>query len=948
MPFLCYANIPNSIDEAAVISMYKFKENSPKILAGIANITLRNSSQNPTEWKSFVPQPFNILEPYLTDNQCISAQTKRFSGYSAEIQKQILQLEDILKRTFIAAFNPEEDVLHFCNRILRECPDVELAEPYYVQQQQAMPNDPLLSKQSVLYTIQAFEAWDIADNGDTILIGVPDSGCNWYHEDLVDAVAINDLEIPDNGIDDDNNGFIDDYYGYNYASREDGGSMYYGDVFNTNNTHGTYVSGIIAARVDNGMGIAGVANKCKIVPIKILAKSGSDYLYCYQSLIYSANRGCKVVNCSWGSPSPYSVVQQSIIDYAIACDVALVAAGGNLVSSVSDSYCTFTPASYYGVLGVGEVNAEDAVSLNHSVLGTACRIMAQGEGNISINGSNQYPSLAWGSSYSTPVVTGIVAALRSHKPELTPIQAIEIVRASAVPIRHKANNNNNLFIPNRANMLNALTFDTENSPCITLQEQHYEDANGNITDRFFPNDTATVVLNIINLLADASNINININPFYALDKSAYTLLDSIVQIQSMKHNEIYPIRIRFITHTPTNIHRVFLMASITATSDINNTLEYADEIKFQLNISDNLTTFQNEKLIVSASDNGYLGRDFISRNLTNGYGFTHKLLGDFLYEGGPMAVADYSKAISTNMDLSTNNNNSFTVIKGLYGNEPNINIIADNNTPSNNNIGITLTTTYSFPSDTSDAMFIKITAKNTSPKAINDFAFGHYYDWDIYSSNYNKTAYFPEAIPANLSTQLAAAEYATDVDESVFIGSLVFADDIPNMHFIPQAAGINYSYNIGGNKTNQIQAFTSGITKQNSQLADIQYIVGLHYTDKLNPNEEINCSICTAIAASKSELAAALINCAKNYTSISDSNDANIFDIYTMAHLLIMNTNIQNARIQIYDATGNIIHTIANVPNTTSFNTNNLPTAAYFVRLYNNNISIVRSIIIKN
>ena len=121
--------------------------------------------------------------------------------------------------------------------------------------------------------------------------------------------------------------------------------------------------------------------------MKICSNSSNACMYGYQSMIYAAVRGCKVLNCSWGGATPYSVVKQSIVDYTIACDVAIVAAAGNMGNGITDRYCTFYPAGYFGVLGASSTNNNDEVNTNRYVIGTAMRIMAQGN-NYSLTGNS--------------------------------------------------------------------------------------------------------------------------------------------------------------------------------------------------------------------------------------------------------------------------------------------------------------------------------------------------------------------------------------------------------------------------------------------------------------------------------------------------------------------------------------------------------------------------------
>src|SRR5690606_13186136 len=138
---------------------------------------------------------------------------------------------------------------------------------------------------------------------------------------LIGSIWTNPGEIANNGIDDDNNGYIDDYNGYNLAAEDD--SRPWGDTYNTQ-PHGVSVAGILGATVNNGIGIAGIANKCKIFPLKIAPFGSQSLWYGYESIIYAATNGFKVINCSWGI-DVYSDINQSVIDFAVSRDLAVVA-----------------------------------------------------------------------------------------------------------------------------------------------------------------------------------------------------------------------------------------------------------------------------------------------------------------------------------------------------------------------------------------------------------------------------------------------------------------------------------------------------------------------------------------------------------------------------------------------------------------------------------------------
>ena len=139
-----------------------------------------------------------------------------------------------------------------------------------------------------------------------------------FHEDLAPNIALNQGENgtdskgrskKTNGIDDDNNGVIDDFYGANFTAQMD--TTVNGNTKGQN--HGTVVAGLAAARTNNAIGVAGLGYNSKFVPVKTSRKEGGFILFGYEGITYCARRGCKIINCSWGGPGYSEALQLSLI-----------------------------------------------------------------------------------------------------------------------------------------------------------------------------------------------------------------------------------------------------------------------------------------------------------------------------------------------------------------------------------------------------------------------------------------------------------------------------------------------------------------------------------------------------------------------------------------------------------------------------------------------------------
>ncbi|HBY73291.1 MAG TPA: hypothetical protein DEG44_01225, partial [Candidatus Kerfeldbacteria bacterium] len=183
--------------------------------------------------------------------------------------------------------------------------------------------------------------------GSGIIVAVVDTGADYAHEDLDANNWVNTAETAGNNIDDDANGYVDDYYGYDFI-----GSLYTSIDPDNNpqdeHSHGTHVSGIIAAE-NNTVGVRGIAPSAQIMPVKVLDSSG----YGFDSTIadgirYAVDNGADVINLSLGSSMGTNTLKEAI-DYAATNNVLVVAASGNSATFSSPSY----PAAYSNVVSVG-------------------------------------------------------------------------------------------------------------------------------------------------------------------------------------------------------------------------------------------------------------------------------------------------------------------------------------------------------------------------------------------------------------------------------------------------------------------------------------------------------------------------------------------------------------------------------------------------------------------
>jgi subtilisin family serine protease len=312
---------------------------------------------------------------------------------------------------------------------LRSDPNVEYAEPDYIVKAIGIPNDQYFDRLHGMHNvgqtggkadadIDAVEAWDsFTGFPDELLIGVIDTGIDYLHPDLVDNMWKNPGEVPDNGIDDDGNGFIDDYYGWDFAYDDHDPIDGYG--------HGTHCSGTIAAKGNNDIGVAGVMWDAKVMAIKFLDDFGSGTTSdAIDAINYATIMNVNVTNNSWGGGG-YS----RALEEAIASSGLFVAAAGNSESDI-EIYVDY-PASYTleNIITVAATDQFDDLAYFSNYGKYSVDLCAPGVEILSTVPDNQYKSKS-GTSMAAPHVTGAVALLWSNNPLLNSMEVKDAILQS--------------------------------------------------------------------------------------------------------------------------------------------------------------------------------------------------------------------------------------------------------------------------------------------------------------------------------------------------------------------------------------------------------------------------------------------------------------------------------------------------------------------------------------
>ena len=337
-----------------------------------------------------------------------------------------------LKRTYLLRFQIPVD-LYAIKAGYAAHPLIEESEFNYIRQTQAseiIPNDPRFEEQWNLSLIGMPEAWAIEKGDPEVIIAVVDTGFDYTHEDLASQTWVNADEIPDNGVDDDNNGYIDDVRGWDFSepSSSDGsGTSQNGDNDPIDESgHGTHVTGIIGAAVDNNVGIAGIAWNCTLMPIRGAGVEGIRDDRSSAAIVYAVDNGARVINMSWGGRQR-SFVLRDAVDYAYARGVVMVAASGNASEGAS-----IFPAGYRKVISVAATE-QHKQKFYQSNFGASIDIGAPGNVIVSTHINNRYRPLS-GTSMATAHVSGVAALIISKRPSLTHQEVRQILLATTDPI----------------------------------------------------------------------------------------------------------------------------------------------------------------------------------------------------------------------------------------------------------------------------------------------------------------------------------------------------------------------------------------------------------------------------------------------------------------------------------------------------------------------------------
>ncbi|HAY14753.1 MAG TPA: S8 family serine peptidase [Fimbriimonadaceae bacterium] len=266
------------------------------------------------------------------------------------------------------------------------------AEPVFLRQVVATPNDPLFAQQKWLLPIQAPQAWDLFKGSDSVVVGILDTGVQLDHPDLENKLVPGEDLVTLDGDPSDDHG------------------------------HGTAVAGLVGAETDNGIGVAGTDQNSLLMPLKV---GSGGISHSVEGILYAADNGCDVINMSYGGFGR-SQAEQDAVNYAFARNVVPVAASGN--NGLKD--VIFYPAGLDNILSVAAsddndnqadfTNYGDWVDVAAPGVATLCPSLGSGYGKPS------------GTSMASPVTAGVASLVKGYSPAgTTNVQVIDYIKRGA-------------------------------------------------------------------------------------------------------------------------------------------------------------------------------------------------------------------------------------------------------------------------------------------------------------------------------------------------------------------------------------------------------------------------------------------------------------------------------------------------------------------------------------
>lgn len=821
-------------------------------------------------------QPIILSDKSVLLPQSISQflQTYGIKSTRALFPNKVNESSSTIGRIIELKYDSDEDPFYISSK-LSKVDLFEWIEPRFVYEFSFTPNDPSYNQQYALTRINAAQAWDISQGDTSIAIGIVDTGVDWDHPDLEANIWINWNEIPNNGIDDDNNGFIDDIRGWDFGGLN---GIPDNNPMEDQPDHGTHVAGITSAVTNNGIGVASIGFKCKVMAIKttrndMRGPNGPYVIFGYEGIVYAADNGAKVVNCSWGGGG-FSMYGQEVISYATSRNSLVVCAAGN-----SNSNEPFYPASYKGALSVASTTNTDTRS-SFSNFGKTIDVSAPGSNIYNTWQNNTYATLS-GTSMASPLAAGLAGLTIARFPDYNALQIGEQIRVNCDDINSV--NPSYQFLLGKGRINAFKTLNNTNSKSVRAIEVTFSDEQpgGNGDGIFQSGETISVAIVFMNYLSPTSNLSVQLE-----SRTSY----STVQTGSMNFGAL-------------NTLQEFNNFNNKFTFQISNTTPQNSLVSFLLKYTDgSYTDFQwievianptyatqsgnNVKLTITSK--GTLAFNDYPNN-TQGQGFKYQNSSNQLFEGalvlGTSAQRISDAARGSNQSVQ---NNDFAVVQPftlkIPGNIADVegSAVFNDNNAGTNKIGITTKLkSYSFSQNPyEDFIILDYTFINNTTSIINNLYAGLFFDWDMVDGNGDIT---------NWDTNLKYGITRNTANQNLnWVGAGLISAENFGFYAIKNDSGDGgFGIYDGFADHEKWLAISSGISKQNAGPGDVSQVISSG-PYSINAGDSIRVAFAIAGGMNKQMLDAAIQNARIKYQQIL-TNVESEFDYMPLSFRLEQN-----------------------------------------------------------
>ncbi len=763
-----------------------------------------NANKNVNSINSKAKKQLNIAGVSINSLFKLFPSIKENQG--SQIQKVSDPLPD-LNTIYVANYDGNSNIVKVINALLED-QQILYAEPSYIYKTSFLPNDPGYVNQNYLNKVMAPQAWDVIKNAANVIIGIVDSGSDLQHDDLMGNTYINASD-PVNGVDDDGDGYIDNFYGWDFVGNSASTMIPDNnpDVTSDTTDHGVHVSGIASAVSNNSKGVASIAYNAKLMIIKTGADNNGRAIYKgYEGIKYAADHGAAIINCSWGGAGG-GQFGQDIIDYAVAKGSLVIAAAGNDNTDVPDY-----PASYKGVLAVASVSSSDVKS-SFSNFGNHIAISAPGNNIYNTLNDNKY-GFKSGTSMAAPLVASAAALVKAKYPNYNGQQIGEVLRTTADPIDLLNVSFSGKLGKGRLNVLNALTQITSS---VRYQRINITDQSNGVRAA---NSELTLKLDLKSFLTPITGLNINISstsPYVEILNPTITV-GALGTLESV--NNVGPIKVKVRENTPQNEQVTFKFKYM------GNGGVYIDEEQYTITVALDYLNVTVNQLSTTFSSNGRVG--YSKGDATGGLGLIYKDE-NMLFEAALM-IGKSTNQVSNNARNDGGSNEDF--VKQISAQQvPNSNAAFEAvatfiDANSANPIGLRVKSNMlAFKNDPDDKyVIVGYEIFNTSSTVLEGIYTGLFTDWDLDESSANATRYDP-------TTKVAYA-YAKKNASYPYAGVKLLSSDAPPLYY-PMSYQIEGDPLADGKFTiaEKFQTLNSGVKSsglgfESSNGNDIMYTIG--------------------------------------------------------------------------------------------------------------------------